>query len=110
MIKYKYGELSTEQIHETKEGLRKRIFFLLLLVDKKTADNYEGVDVEKTFESLLMEFGGLNEMLGYPPEMVSVLSLVNAAKLEYCSSDFNWQRFRKLILDAGSEAAKIKEV
>lgn len=110
MITHKYGQFTTEQMHETKEGLRKRIFFLLLLVDKKTAGNYEGVDIEKTFESILTEFGGLNEMLGFPAEMVSVLSLVNAAKLEYESSDFNWQRYRKLILDAGSGVAKIKEV
>lgn len=110
IISHKYGGFSTEQMHETKEKLRRRIFFLLLLVDKKTAENYEGVDVGKTFESLLTEFGGLNEMLGYPVEMVSVLSLVNAARLEYESSDFNWQRYRKLILDAGSGVNKIKEV
>ena len=110
MITHKYGHFTTEQMHETKEGLRKRIFFLLLLVDRKTAGNYEGVDVEKTFESILTGFGGLNEMLGYPAEMVSVLSLVNAAKLEYESSEFNWQRYRKLILDAGSGVEKIKEV
>lgn len=110
MIKHKYGQFSTEQMHEMKEGLRKRIFFLLLLVDKKTANEYKGVDVEKTFESLLTEFGGLNEILGYPAEIVSVLSLVNAARLEYESSDFSWQRYRKLILDAGSEVEKIKEV
>ena len=110
MITHKYGKFSPEQMHEMKAGLRKRIFFLLLLVDKKTADKYEGVDVEKTFESALTEFGGLNELLGYPAEMVSVLSLVNAARLEYESSDFNWQRYRKLILDAGSGVDKIKEV
>ena len=107
---YKYGEFTTGQMHEMKEGLRKRIFFLLLLVDRKTAEIYEGVDVEKAFESLLTEFGGLNELLGYPAELVSVLSLVNAARLEYESSDFNWQRYRKLILDAGNGVAKIKEV
>lgn len=107
---YKYGQFSAEQIHETKESLRKRIFFLLLLVDKKTASNYKGVDVIKAFESLLIEFGGLNEMLGYPAELVSIMSLINAAKLEYQSSDFNWQTYRKLILDAGSGVDKIKEV
>ena len=57
MITHKYGQFTPEQMHETKEGLRKRIFFLLLLVDRKTAGNYEGVDVEKTFESILTEFG-----------------------------------------------------
>jgi hypothetical protein len=109
MISYKYGEFSSEQMHEAKLGMQKRIFFLLLLVDKRTAVNYQGVNVEKTFESLLTEFGGLNELLGYPPELVSVLSLVNAAKLEYESSDFSWTRYRKLILDAGSQVEKIKE-
>lgn len=110
MIVHKYGAFNTNQMHEMKEGLRRRIFFLLLLVDKKTASNYEGVNIGKAFESLMTEFGGLNELLGYPAEMVSVLSLVNAARLEYESSDFNWQRYRKLILDAGNGVSKIKEV
>lgn len=110
MIKYKFGEFSSDQIREVKETLRKRIFFLLLLVDKKTANHYNGVNVEKTFENLMTEFGSLNELLGYPAEMVTVLSLVNAARLEYNSSEFNWQRYRKLILDAGSQVDKIKEV
>lgn len=106
---FKYGEFSIDQVKSMKEGLRKRIFFLILLVDKKTADNYKGVDVVRTFESFLTEFGSLNELLGYPAEMVSILSLVNAAKLEYESSDFNWQRYRKYLLDAGCQAGKIKE-
>ena len=110
MIKYKFGEFSSDQIREVKETLRKRIFFLLLLVDKKTANHYNGVNVEKTFENLMTDFGSLNELLGYPAEMVTVLSLVNAARLEYNSSEFNRQRYRKLILDAGSQVDKIKEV
>lgn len=110
MITHKYGEFTQEQMQVTKESMKKKIFFLLLLVDKKTAANYEGVDVEKTFEGLLSEYGGLNELLGYPAEMVSILSLINAAKLEYNSSDFSWFRFRKLVLDAGSQVDRIKEV
>ena len=109
-MKFKYGEFSKDQIKEVKDAMRKRIFFLLLIVDSNTAEEYEGVDVEKTFDSLLIEFGGLNDLLDYPAEMVSILSLINAAKLEYNSADFNWQRYRKLILDAGSEVQKIKEV
>lgn len=107
-MKYKYGEFSENQMQFAKNTLQKRIFFLLLLVDKKTSDKYEGVDVLKTFDSLLTEFGSLNNLLGYPAEMVSVLSLVNAAKLEYESSDFSWPKYRKLILDAGSEVEKIQ--
>ena len=110
MIKHKFGEFSSKQMHETKEIFRKKIFFLLLLVDRKTASKYEGIDVEKTFESLMTEFGGLNELLGYPVELVSILSLINAARLEYNSSEFSWHRYRKLVLDAGSQVDRIKEV
>lgn len=109
MLTFKYGEFATNQVDALKEGLRKRIFFLILLVDENTADNYKGVDVERTFESFLAEFGSLNELLGYPAEMVSILSLVNAARLEYESSDFSWKRYRKYLLTAGSQAEKIKE-
>lgn len=107
---FKYGEFSENQMHEAKDYIRKRIFFLLLIVDKETASYYKGVDVGKTFENILTEIGGLNDLLGNPPELVSVLSSVNAARLEYEKSDFSWHKYRKLILDAGCGVDKIKEV
>ena len=107
---YKYGSFTQSQIAQTKEKMRKQIFFLLLIVDPKTSIEYENVDVKKAFENVLRTFGGLNELLNYPQELVKIMSLLEAARLEYLSEDFKFQTYRKIILDAGNEVLNIKEV
>ncbi len=109
-MKYKYGDFSQTQIALTKERMRKQIYFLLLIVDEKTAHEFENVDVNEAFEGILAAFGGLNDLLGQPPELVQIMSLLNAAYIEYKSEPFNWNSYRSLILDAGSAVLKIKEV
>lgn len=103
-------EFSQNQIAETKKSIRGSIFFLLLCVDPKTAQDYPDVDVNKSFVSLLTRIGGLNELLFEPTEVVTVMSLLQAAMDEYQSENFEYTRYRKLILDAGAEVEKIKEV
>lgn len=107
---YKYGEFSNNQISETKEYIRKRIFFLLLIVDPKTKEEYKNVDVFQAFDCELRKIGGLNNILFEPPELVRVLSLLEAALIEFSSPNFSWTKYRKLVLDAGNEVLKIKEV
>ena len=107
---YKYGEFTDNQIRQTKVYMRKQIFFLLLIVDPQTKDNYPNVDVDEAFSSLLRKFGGLNDILLCPPELVRVVSILEAALKEYHSEDFAYARYRKLILDAGAEVLKIEEV
>lgn len=109
-MKHKYGEFSKDQILQTKELMRKRIFFLMLIVDPETADKYDSVNVKEAFEGTMSELGGFNDLLGCPVELVTTLSLLNAAKLEYESQNFRWKKYRKYILDAGNEVMKLKEV
>lgn len=109
-MKYKYGDFTCNQIKFTKEKMRKQIFFLLLIVDPLTSENYENVDVTDAFQNVLSTFGGLNDLLDYPQEFVTVMSQLNAAFIEYKSSNFHWNKYRKLILDAGNSVLKIKEV
>ena len=90
---YKYGDFTSNQISKTKEKMRKQIFFLLLIVDPTTAEEYENVDVRDAFQNVLSTFGGLNDLLGYPQEFVTVMSQLNAA-----------------LLEAGNTVLKIKEV
>lgn len=107
---YKYGDFTQEQITQTKQKMRKQIFFLLLIVDPKTASEYD-VDIDAAFQNVLWTFGGLNDLLKYPQELVTVMSLLDAAYLEYRSgADFSFGKYRKLVLDAGNEVLKIKEV
>ena len=107
---YKYGEFTQNQISETKNQLRRKIFFLLLYVDPEKASEYKDVNVDDAIESVLHLIGGLNDLLGCPQEVVTVQSLLDAALLEHRKADFNWKRYRKLILDAGNKVLLIKEV
>lgn len=110
MWKYKYGGFKDAQMDDVKLHMRKQIYFLLLYVDKKTCDDYKGVDVEKAFTNILNWFDGLNEILFYPPKLVKVISLLEEARKEYRSDNFEFTKYRKLILDAGSEVMNIEEV
>lgn len=106
---YKYGEFTENQIGQTKERMRKQIFFLLLCVDPQTKENYKNVNVDQAFDSLMREFAAFNNLLLCPKEMVSVMTLLEAARNNY-KEQFDWSVYRKLILDAGNMVLKIKEV
>jgi len=103
------GEFTQNQIAKTKKSLRNSIFFLLLCVDPKTASEYENVDVDKCFKNLLYRLGGLNDLLLNQVEIVTTMSLLQAASKEYNDGQFDFQKYRKLILDAGSEINKLRE-
>lgn len=109
-MNHKYGEFSESQIHEAKKFIQKRVYFLLLIVDPETKHNYPNVDVLAAFDGVLTDIAGLNDLLGCPVELVTILSKLNAAKLEYQRNDFHWKKYRKLILDSGNEVLKLKEV
>ena len=47
---YEYGNFSVNQIAETKHLLQKKIFFLLLIVDPGTRENFDQVDVPDAFD------------------------------------------------------------
>ena len=51
----------------------------------------------------------MNEVLYEPPELVSVISLLQAALTEYLSPTFEFKKYRKLLLDSGAEILKIKD-
>ena len=109
-MQHLYGEFTQNQIIQTKESLRRSIFFLLLCVDYKTSHEYKDVDVNKCFKGLLLRLGGLNQLLMNQPELVTVMSLLQSAMNEYNNPEFNFKTYRKLILDAGAEVYKLKEV
>lgn len=110
-MQYKYGDFTEGQIAETKRKMRKQIFMLLLMADPATAENYEDMNINEAFENVLYTFGGLNDLLNYPQELVGVMSLLDAAYLLLREDgELNWPKYRKCILDAGHEVLKIKEV
>ena len=107
MYHYKYGDFADMQISEIVQILRKRIFWLLLYAeDRETGEKFPGINLEKANTSLLWRIAGLNKLLGEPPELVTVLSLLEEA-LSIVKTDFDFAKYRKLILDAGAEIIKI---
>lgn len=114
MYPHKYGEFADMQISEIKEILRKRIFFLLLVAEDykiNNGGNYPEINLTQANTTLLWRISGLNDLLGEPLELVTVLSLLEEAKntipedLDFAT--FNYAKYRKLILDAGAEIMKI---
>ena len=110
-MEHKYGwSFSQQQMVNAKNDLRGKIFFLLLCVDPKTKSEYQNIDVEKAFDSLLRNLDGYNVLFNCPVEIVRIMCLLEAALDEYKKPNFQFGVYRKLVLDAGSEVLQIKEV
>lgn len=109
MIHGKYGDYSPTQISSVKKSLQKSIFYLLLYVDPQTRDQYPGIDVNKAFQSLQFRINGLNSILLEPPELVETMGYLESAQ-QIWNNEFDFATYRKLILDAGAEIMKVKEV
>ena len=107
MIKYKYGEFAEGQFEEAKEYVRKQIFTLLLYADPKLQEKYKNYDVNKAFDTFLYKLGGMNSVLNESPELVKIISMLEAAWIEYRKPEFDFKRYRSLILEAGNVALKI---
>ncbi len=108
---YEYGKFTSSQISEVKHLLQKKIFFLLLIVDPQTRANYESVNVEEAFDEILRMLSGFNGLLNYPAEVVDISCKLKAALEEYSKGAvYDFKAYRRLILSAGKEVEKIKEV
>lgn len=109
MKRGKYGDYSSAQISSVKKTLQKSIFYLLLYVDPQTRDQYPEIDVNKAFQSLQFRINGLNSILLEPPELVETMGYLESAQ-QIWNNEFDFATYRKLILDAGAEIMKVKEV
>lgn len=102
-MKYKYGDFSEGQVASTAKFMHGEVHKLLLYKDENstaTIKNRSEEEFLKYFDSVLMRIGGMNNILGNPPLMVSLISTLEAAKMELGVTPFNYKRYRKLILDA----------
>ena len=106
---HKYGEFANKQLSETKYILRKKIFFLLLVAEDIDHSKFPDVSLLEAHTSLLWLISGLNELLGEPQEVVTVLSLLEEAKNMIETERFDFAKYRKLILDAGAKVREISE-
>ena len=60
------------------------------------------------FDSFLHKLGGMNSILREPPELVRVISMLEAAWKIYQEPEFDFKRYRALVLEAGNVVLKIK--
>ena len=95
---YKYGTLPASQIHEEKIRLQGAIYKLLPYKE----DSYEFLD--SYFISLQQRLGGLNHLLGEQANILTLMTILEAARYE---DDF--KQYRKAILDACALVDKIEE-
>lgn len=103
----KYGELSDKQIKDTFHSLHSNVFWLMLYKDPKTEIQYQHVNSEKSITNLIVRLYGLNSLLLEPIEMVNLLSILEAAKIELLSESYTWKQYRKLLLDAHASIDKL---
>lgn len=102
-----YGHFDDKQFETYKEQLHRELFWLLLYKDPKTKDDFHNVNLESYVTNLQKKIDGLNEILDYPVEIISIMSLIQAALIESRKNDFNYKSYRKLVLDAHSLIDKI---
>ena len=98
---YLYGTFTNEQINETAKKMHNDIHKLLLYKDNKIKDKIFDSDEDfvRYFTNLLFRFGGLNELLGEPKQMVALMSTLQSAFNIATIGTFNFEIFRKAILD-----------
>lgn len=101
-MEYLYGEFSDKQIEMNAIAMHNAVHKLLLYKDKNVSGNIFETDEQfrNYFKNLLYRFGGFNELLGEPVQMVSLMSTLQAAYDEIEREEFNFPVFRRLILDA----------
>ena len=111
MIKHKYGTLSHKQMNKYIKKLHDKIFWLLLYKDPKVnlkeEERVNEEEFKSYFMSIMVEINGLNSLFGYPPEIVQLLSVLEYAQIMTQSDAFDFQKYRKLILDSESLVTQI---
>lgn len=95
-----YGEITTQQFNLYKEKLHKKIFWLLLYKDPKTCSSFSHINLDEYFVFLMKEITGLSNILPKQIEIIELLTLLQAALNETHLNNFNYNTYRKLVLDA----------
>lgn len=99
-MQYRYGTLPPQQIEEYKKWLHKKVFWLLVYKDPKTADKYSHVNFEQYVERLMEHLEGMNKLLNYPPSMLLLMSSLQSVLQTANEEPFDYQIFRRKVLEA----------
>lgn len=93
-MEIKYGTVPTVQWNDHLYSLSKAVFLPLPFKE----DGVENVD--EYISSLILQLFGFNEMLGENKDVLTVIELLEGAKIELSREEFNYKLYRKAILDA----------
>lgn len=108
-INHLYGHFTPQQIDVQFKILHNMIFWLLLYKDPETEYKYRHINFEKYFNSLMKRISGFGELLYNPPEVCTLLSILQGAYIETQEDEFDYEVYRKLILDSHNSLDKLKE-
>lgn len=97
-MKYKYGELPSNQIKKQKKYFQGAIYQLIPYRE----EGYEFLD--KRFLSILQQLDGFNRLCKGQTVIITIMSL-----LEYARAETDFIKYRKAILDAVALVNEIKE-
>ena len=93
----KYGVIDNQQLSNNYEDIAKQIFSCL--IKKEESDT----NLSFFITCLIHRIHGLNSIVGSQPELITVMSLLEDAKIEH-----NFRIYRKFILDACSIMYRLK--
>lgn len=101
-MRHRYGTFTDEQIQLHSSIMHSEVHKLLLYKDRNVKQEIFKSDEEfrSYFNNLLHRFGGLNDLLNCPVQMVALLSTLQSAYDMVFSNKFNYCEYRRLILDA----------
>lgn len=108
LIDTKYGKFAESQITYYIKDIQKMIFWCLLYADPKTSGQYPDVNIPNYLKGIMKKIVGFNSVMFYPKEFVNVIATLEAALQLIESDQYTFQEYRKLILDAGAIAGKMK--
>lgn len=99
---YVYGKFSRDQIIYIARQMHNEIHRLLIYKDINIPNKIFQTDKAffKYFNNLLINYGSLNDMFGYPAQMVLFMERLNSAYIEAKKEDFNYSLYKKELLDA----------
>lgn len=99
----KYGDFKITQIVEHKQVLHDNILALLYMKEENspTLDCY--------FSSLLWRLSGYNEIFGNQTVMIDIMSNLEEARIEASNDNYDFKKYRKLVLDSFNMIDKLKE-
>lgn len=101
-MRYLYGHFSHKQLDKAVRAMHRDIHKLLIYKDNSIeAKNFESdVAFLTFFKKVMYRFGGTKTLFNNNEIMVSLMSTLQAAMDEIESDNYDWETYRRAILDA----------